>query len=169
MVKLQPGNGVCHGQAAMLAVHWQGRKAACQTATGTLAASLCVHTSLGACAANSKFRFGAPHRSCVEFSRSRAAVRGTVGGHCLKLRTAPATLLRWERQEIRRRADPSATVTLARALQATSRFTVSVRVPSVLSSWKQRTLASKNLAASDGLGSPQLEGPMCLGVVTLHQ
>ena len=52
-VKIQPGNGVCHGQAAILAVHWQARKAACQTATGTLAASLCAHPSLRACAANS--------------------------------------------------------------------------------------------------------------------
>ena len=32
-VKIQPGNSVCHGQAAILAVHWQARKAACQTAT----------------------------------------------------------------------------------------------------------------------------------------
>jgi hypothetical protein len=52
-VKIQPGNGVCHGQAAILAVHWQARKAACQTATGTLAASLCAHPSLRARAANS--------------------------------------------------------------------------------------------------------------------
>ena len=52
-VKIQPENGVCHGKAAILAVHWQARKAACQTATGTLAASLCAHPSLCARAANS--------------------------------------------------------------------------------------------------------------------
>ena len=42
-----------HGQAVILAVHWQARKVACQTATGTLAASLCVHPSLRACKADS--------------------------------------------------------------------------------------------------------------------
>ena len=34
-------------------MHWQARKVACQTATGTLAASLCVHPSLRACKADS--------------------------------------------------------------------------------------------------------------------